>query len=93
MEQGGLLGRARCHGRSTASSHAEPALKIAWHFYAGAAVDGPGSGNTWNIQIHPLRPGGEGRVKNHCLYRIICDVHFNNLAEEWLCAFTKMAFF
>lgn len=49
MEQGGLLGRARCHMKSMASSHAEPVLKIDWHFYVGAAVDDPGSRNTWNI--------------------------------------------
>lgn len=49
VEQAGLLGRARCHVKSMASSHAEPVLKIAWHFYAGAAVDDPGNRNTWNI--------------------------------------------
>lgn len=63
VEQGGLLGRARCHVKSMASSHPEPVLKIDWHFYAGAAVDNPGNRNTWNIQIHPLRPARAGRVK------------------------------
>lgn len=43
--------------------------------------------------MYPLRAGRAARVKIVAFTGLISDVHFNNSAEEWLCAFTKVAFF